>query len=56
MAIKVIVNQKDSFDKTLRIFKEKCREAHIFSLLQKKEHYTSPSERRHRKKSRRSRR
>lgn len=56
MPVKVIVNSQHSFDKSLRIFNDKCRKAQIFSLLRKKEHYQSPSERRHKKKSRRLKR
>jgi ribosomal protein S21 len=56
MAIKVVVHNQDSLEKCLRILNDKCREAHIFTLIRKKEHYLSPSERKHKKKTRRSRR
>ena len=51
--VTVIVKKNDSLDKSLRIFDLKCRKAKVFQQLRKKAHYVSPSEQRHRKKSRR---
>jgi ribosomal protein S21 len=56
MAIKVIVYQQDALDKSLRIFNAKCKKAKLFTLMQKQEHYVSPSERRHKKKIHRTHR
>jgi ribosomal protein S21 len=52
MAIKVVVRHQDALEKALRILRDKCKQAQIFTIMQKKEHYISPSERRHKKKIR----
>ena len=54
MAIKVIVYQQDALEKSLQIFNAKCKKAQLFALMRKQEYYVSPSERRHKKKIRRT--
>ncbi len=46
----VNVSNYENFDAALKAFRSKVRKAHIIELINRKSHYISPSERRHRSK------
>lgn len=49
----VNVSDYGDLDKALRIFRSKVRKAHILEMVNRKSHYVSPSEKRHRTRGRR---
>ena len=54
--VTVQVSKYGDFDKALRVFRTKVRQAHILELANRKAHYISPSEKRHRSRGRRTHR
>ncbi|MFC2088593.1 30S ribosomal protein S21 [Calditrichota bacterium] len=50
----VNVDKNIPFDRTLRLFSLKCRRANIFRLMHEKSFFVSPSEKRHRRKSKKT--
>jgi ribosomal protein S21 len=51
----VKVHKGEPIERALRLFDTKCKQARILQTVRQKEYYISPSERRHRKKARRTR-
>ncbi len=54
--VNVDVTKYQNFDKALRVFRTKVRQAHILELINSKSHYISPSEKRHRSRKQKARR
>ncbi len=47
MMVGIQVSDYQSFDAALKAFRSKVRRAHIIDIVNKKSHYISPSERKH---------